>query len=117
MNRTRALGVYRQLLRIQHQRFQGDDIIVKAARDRTRDEFVKLRNETDPEKIEAALTHGREVALLLERNVAQASRVDSQPGVYKLNITQQHEINKNPAVKISDLRKNKQTSCCGGSSK
>jgi hypothetical protein len=105
MYRSRARDLYRQLLRIQQERFKGDDEMIKAAHDYTKREFMKMQNETDTEKIEAALKHGQDVLMIIERNVAQVSRVEGKPGVYHLNLTDKHEINPNPPVKISSLKK------------
>ncbi|RKP22799.1 hypothetical protein SYNPS1DRAFT_31550 [Syncephalis pseudoplumigaleata] len=54
-----------------------------AARQRTREEFDQLRTETDPDKIQKAVAFGREVASILERNVAQATRMEHKPHTYR----------------------------------
>ncbi|KAI8054701.1 hypothetical protein BDF22DRAFT_733126 [Syncephalis plumigaleata] len=112
-----ARSVYRLLLRTQRYTFKQDHAVIQAAHQRTREQFEQLRTETDPEKIQKALAFGREVASILERNVAQATRMENKPNTYQLHLTNKHEINDNPPVIISDLaakKRRERSECCGG---
>ncbi|KAI9598949.1 hypothetical protein BDF19DRAFT_410346 [Syncephalis fuscata] len=119
MSQQQVKSVYRLLLRTQRVTFRNDQVALTAARQRTRQAFEEKRNETDPTKIQKAIVFGKEVASILERNVAQATRIEEKPNAYRLHLTDKHEINKNPPVIISDLKKRQEqqqtrTECCGG---
>ncbi|KAL7750611.1 Mitochondrial zinc maintenance protein 1, mitochondrial [Sorochytrium milnesiophthora] len=103
--------------------FGEDTRALVAARQKTREEFVKARALTDPQQIEERLKFAEQVREYLLKNIVQGVRREPSSGqrqsddqVYELRIDKsRHELNDNARVKQPYTRPAKVTNprCCG----
>ncbi|KAK9667494.1 hypothetical protein K7432_017782 [Basidiobolus ranarum] len=111
--RIEVLGAYRQLLQSQRRAFKGDVQALTAAHQKTRQEFMNSRDDTDSKTIHEKIALAKQVATLLHRNIVQGVQKENQ--VYKLQLDQEHEINDNDTINGFKRINKHSGGCCGGS--
>ncbi|KZT60480.1 hypothetical protein CALCODRAFT_120284 [Calocera cornea HHB12733] len=92
-----ARAAYRAIFRATAITFQGDQGLLSSFRQRTRDAYVANRTLMDEAAYIDAVKHARDVADVLLRNVAQATK--QQDGSWKLRITKDTELGDNDTIK------------------
>ncbi|CAG8487656.1 7695_t:CDS:2 [Paraglomus brasilianum] len=92
--RQAVLHAYRNLLKTQKQTFRGDEQLIQVGRLKTREEFIKHKDETDISKIEEYIKNADDTAVFLKKNVVQAELIDPN-GTYKLHLNEHHELGTN----------------------
>ncbi|KZO97883.1 hypothetical protein CALVIDRAFT_597344 [Calocera viscosa TUFC12733] len=92
-----ARSAYRAIFRATATTFQGDESLLHAFRQKTRDGYIANRSLTDEVAYEAAVKHAKEIADVLLRNVAQAKK--QEDGSYRLRLTKDTELGDNDTIK------------------
>ncbi|KIW08300.1 uncharacterized protein PV09_01218 [Verruconis gallopava] len=93
-----ALAVYRQLLRSTRIAFNGDTRMLLSARKLAREGFEANRSLSNPEEIQNAIQHAKDVGIILKQNVVQG-KYDEANQRYKLNIHEHIERGDNETIK------------------
>ncbi|KAJ7752005.1 RF-1 domain-containing protein [Mycena metata] len=72
--KANARSAYRQMLRASSSTFAGDDRMLRAFRLKIRQDAVAARDTTDPAAYEQHNALGREIALIIRKNIVQAAQ-------------------------------------------
>ncbi|CAG8498461.1 8610_t:CDS:2 [Ambispora leptoticha] len=99
--RYAVLKAYRDLLKAQRETFYGDILTLRAARDKTREEFLRNRNLNEESQIQEQINRATEIADTLRRNVVQAVSVDQDKTRFRLMLNENHELGDNNSLKRS----------------
>lgn len=116
-----AVGLYKRLLRVSGQTFQGDAATASAWRLQVRDKFQAASKETDPAKIEEGLKTWEDVVSVLRHNVVQGE-YKTDRDAYQLKFTKETELGSNESVKLGrqmqmeQLHARQGVPSCGGAS-
>ncbi|THH16476.1 hypothetical protein EW146_g4179 [Bondarzewia mesenterica] len=99
-----ARSAYRTLYRASASTFYGDDRVLKAFRDKMRQDTLAGLSQTDPQLYEKNVDLAWEVAEVLQKNIVQAQRVDESPTpdgqeTWKLRFTKHTELADNDSIK------------------
>ncbi|EPQ31862.1 uncharacterized protein PFL1_00061 [Pseudozyma flocculosa PF-1] len=110
--RQRALALYKRLVRTSQKTFEGDQRAIAAFGQEIRSRYRQMANETDPAKVEEALSMGEEVISVLRRNVVQG-KLNEDSTAWNLRMTKETELGNNDSIKkareqqIADLKAGK----------
>ncbi|KAJ3823769.1 RF-1 domain-containing protein [Lentinula raphanica] len=96
--RASAKSAYRGLYRASSVIFGGDAQVLTAFRAKMREDALALRSNTDPSAYEHYVTHARDVAQFLRRNVVQATKIPGDE-TWSIRITEDTELGDNDSVK------------------
>ncbi|CAG8513855.1 11925_t:CDS:2 [Ambispora gerdemannii] len=94
MLRHAVLRAYRDLLKAQQETFY-------AARDKTREEFLRNRSLNEESQIQEQINRATEIANTLRRNVVQAVSLDQDKTRFRLLLNENHELGDNDSLKLS----------------
>lgn len=101
MSKNLALQAYRTTLRATRIAFNGDEVVLKAARAKVRDGFESNRGLSDQVEIEKAVTELNEVAHFLIKNIVQGEQ--EKDGRYFLKFHDKTELGSNESIKQNNL--------------
>ncbi|CAG8444482.1 24760_t:CDS:2 [Dentiscutata erythropus] len=96
--RLAVLNAYKYLLKTQKETFNGDFLAISEARRKTREEFLKNKNETDEIEINNQVNQALEAAEFIKSNVIQAV-FDEKANRFKAKITENTELGDNESIK------------------
>ncbi|CAI2176072.1 12988_t:CDS:2 [Funneliformis geosporum] len=108
VNNTRyaVFRAYKQLLKVQRETFNEDTYTIKdeficclEAKRKTREEFLKNKDEIDTNKIQECINQANDVASLLQKNVAQAEIENPSEHIFKIKLHERHELGDNKSIK------------------
>ncbi|TFK42986.1 RF-1 domain-containing protein [Crucibulum laeve] len=102
--RASARSAYRNLYRAASNTFSGDELVLKAFRQKMRTDALNAQTATEPETYQQHIQLGREIADILRRNVVQAVKVpepESAEGseTWRVRITKDTELGDNDSIK------------------
>ncbi|KAJ7172634.1 RF-1 domain-containing protein [Mycena filopes] len=103
--RAAARSAYRDALRASSSTFAGDERMLRAFRSKIRQDALAARDTTDPAIYEQHNTIGREIALIVRKNLVQATQMksDTWSEVHfrftNLRITKDTEMGSNDSIK------------------
>ncbi|KAJ7046624.1 RF-1 domain-containing protein [Mycena alexandri] len=95
--RANARSAYRQMLRASSSTFAGDERMLRAFRLKIRQDAVAARDTTDPAAYEQHNALGRDIALIIRKNIVQAAQ--QKADTWKLRITKDTEMGSNDTIK------------------
>ncbi|KAK6172638.1 hypothetical protein SNE40_016254 [Patella caerulea] len=111
--RSKVLQVFKQLHRTREKVFRGDEIALKAGREKINTEFKSNKSLTDADKIQELITIGVDSEILLRKTIVQAE-FNEEENVYELKITPDTALEKNtifdPFADLPVQRKGKRCS-------
>jgi len=100
MSKNLALQAYRNALRATRVAFNGDQVVLHAARTRVREGFESNRALSDEAEITKAVTELNEVARFLVKNIVQGEQ--EKDGRYFLKFHDKTELGSNESIKQSN---------------
>lgn len=75
--RTRALGAYRRLLRVQRSRFENDIEMQRAASAEIRKHFMENAGESDPATVDKLVRDAEDLVDFIQHNLVQMKHVQN----------------------------------------
>ncbi|KAG8938311.1 hypothetical protein FRC03_007424, partial [Tulasnella sp. 419] len=94
-----ARASYRSLLRASTHTFRGDEPVLQAFYQKTREEFVKGRSITDVRQYEERIKLAQEVAKIIRTNIVQAEQVSPEDDTWSIRMTKDTELGDNHSIK------------------
>ncbi|KAJ3521912.1 hypothetical protein NMY22_g12112 [Coprinellus aureogranulatus] len=97
-----ARAAYRDVWRASSVVFRGDDTILQAFRQKMRlDATAAAQEATTPDAYQQSTQHFRDIAVVLRKNIVQASKVGERDGkdVYRVHMRPETELGDNDTVK------------------
>ncbi|KAJ3496459.1 hypothetical protein NMY22_g19808 [Coprinellus aureogranulatus] len=97
-----ARAAYRDVWRASSVVFRGDDTILQAFRQKMRlDATAAAQEATTPDAYQQSTQHFRDIAVVLRKNIVQASKVGESDGkdVYRVHMRPETELGDNDTVK------------------
>ncbi|EIN07810.1 hypothetical protein PUNSTDRAFT_88482, partial [Punctularia strigosozonata HHB-11173 SS5] len=93
-----ARSAYRHLWRASSSTFAGDLPTLTAWRAKMRNDARAVEAESDPKAYESKITLAREIADILQKNIAQARKQENSD-VWRLRLTEKTELGDNESIK------------------